>query len=295
LRIFLTGATGFTGGHLLPLLLQRGWTVRCYVRNPGQVAALERKGAGAAIGDLGDVVALRRGMEGCDTLVNVASMGFGHVEGIISTAEGEGIQRAVFISTTAIFTSLKASSKKTRLEAEQRVQQSRLAWTILRPTMIYGDARDRNMCRLVRFLGRIPVVPVIGTGEFLMQPVHVDDVAGAIVLALNSKETIGKCYTVSGHKALTYNEVVRTAARQMGRNPWIVHFPARPMAWVLNTLESLRIRVPIKAEQIERLNEDKAFPWEDAARDFGYTPRTFEAGIGQEIASMGLAHQNRKS
>src|SRR6185436_9257337 len=114
-----------------------------------------------------------------ETLVYCASMGFGHVPPLVAALESAGVRRAVFVSTTAIYTSLPAPSKAIRLEAERLVQASSLDWTILRPTMIYGTPRDRNVSRLLRYLRRWPVFPVCGNA--LWQPVHVKDVAAAVV------------------------------------------------------------------------------------------------------------------
>ena len=119
------------------------------------------------------------------------------------------VRRAVFVSTTAIFTKLNAGSKVVRKAAEAAITSSGLDTTILRPTMIYGTPGDRNMIRLVRWLDRWPLLPVFGNGRSLQQPVHVSDVAWAVVQALESPATIGRQFNISGAAPLTYNDVVR--------------------------------------------------------------------------------------
>src|SRR5205814_8821341 len=108
----------------------------------------------------------------------------GHAPALVATARAAGIERAVFISTTAIFTALNAPSKAVRVAAEKTIGESGLRATILRPTMIYGSARDRNMARLIRYLRRWPVIAVAGSGVHLQQPIYVDDVARAVADAL---------------------------------------------------------------------------------------------------------------
>ena len=228
-------------------------------------------------------------MVGNDALVNVASVGFGHAPTIVSAAEAAGIRRAVFVSTTAIFTALNAGSKSARMAAEDTIRSSSLETTILRPTMIYGSSRDRNMCRLIRFLSQWRVVPVFGKGTHLQQPVHVRDVAWAVANALVTPTTIGREYNISGAFPLTYNDVIDTITAELGRRVTRCHLPVRPVTTALTCFEALNIRMPLKAEQIARLNEDKAFEWSDAARDFGYSPRTFESGIREELCEMGFA------
>jgi nucleoside-diphosphate-sugar epimerase len=174
------------------------------------------------------------------------------------------------------------------MAAEQCIRHSRLRWTILRPTMIYGTGQDRNFSRLIRFLARTPIVPIFGSGEFLMQPIHVEDLAHSIAQVLGSEAAMRKAYNLAGANPLTYNDAVRTICRLMGKRPPLLHLPARPLVWLLRAAERLSIRPPIRAEQIERLNEHKAFAWDEAARDFGFRPRTFAEGIRREILELGL-------
>lgn len=286
MRALLTGATGFTGSFVLPRLAKQAGAVRCLVRNPLAADALRAAGCEVVVGDFEDSAALERAMRGCDTLVNVASLGFGHAPAIVRAAETAGVGRAVFVSTTAIFTGLNAPSKKARVEAEDCIRHSKLRWTILRPTMIYGSERDRNICRLIRAVRRWPVLPVVGPGTFLMQPVLVDDLAEAIVRAATSEMAIAREYNVSGRAPLSYNELVQTVAEEAHERIRLFHLPVAPMVRMLRAGETLGLRLPIKAEQVERLNENKAFDWGSAARDFEFAPRDFRSGVRLEIQRM---------
>jgi nucleoside-diphosphate-sugar epimerase len=222
-------------------------------------------------------------MRGMDALVSVASLGFGHADSIVRAAQEAEIQRAVFVSTTAIFTQLNARSKHVRLAAEAAIQASGLKYTILRPTMIYGSRRDRNMWRLIRFMRYSPIVPVFGDGNYLQQPIYVGDVARAIVNCLCNEQTIGKSYNIAGKSPLTYNQVIDTIAGQMKKRVWKIHIPSKPVVSLLEFFESLHIPFPIKAEQVLRLNENKNFSYEEAAKGFGFSPLSFEEGIKVEL------------
>jgi nucleoside-diphosphate-sugar epimerase len=240
-------------------------------------------------GDLTDARSLTRALSGADLLVNVASLGFGHAPNIVESAIAAGIKRAVFVSTTAVKTTLNAPTKSIRLAAEDTIRRSGLAYTILRPTMIYGSARDRNICRLIRFLNRWPVIPIVGDGQHLQQPVYVGDVAAAIVQSLEASTAVGQTYDISGAAPVTYNELIDIVCALMHRKVRKVHVPVRPVVGILGALERVRLKLPIRAEQIRRLNEDKAFDHESAARDFGYRPLSVAEGIGLELEEMNLA------
>lgn len=283
MKIFVTGATGFTGTRVVPLLLKSGYNVRCLYRASSDRYPLAGLDIEWALGDVSDPQSLTSAMQGTDALVNVASLGFGHAESILRSANEAGVKRGIFISTTAIFTQLNAGSKSVRLAAEEAIQASGLDYTILRPTMIYGSPRDRNMWRLIRLLRITPVMPIFGDGESLQQPIFVDDVAQAVLLALQTDATIGKSYNIAGKAPLTYNQVIGTVASALGKRVWKLHLPYMPIVHLLQFTERMKFRLPIKAEQVLRLNENKAFSYEEARRDFGFSPRSFEEGLQTEI------------
>ncbi len=286
MKVLATGATGFTGSRVVPLLLQSGYQVRCLTRATSDRAPLSALRVEWVTGDLSNPETLTSAMRGMDALVNIASLGFGHADSILRSAKEAGVRRAIFISTTAIFTQLNAGSKSVRLAAEEAIQASGLDYTILRPTMIYGGPRDRNMWRLIRLLRITPIMPIFGDGQSLQQPIFVDDVAQAVLLALQNDITIGKSYNIAGKAPLTYNQVVNTVASALGKRVWKLHLPYMPIVRALQFTEEIKIRLPIKAEQVLRLNENKVFSYEEARRDFSFSPRGFEEGIGMEIARV---------
>lgn len=223
---------------------------------------------------------------GAEALVNIASLGFGHAPTIVSAGEEAGMKRALFVSTTSVFTRLEARSKAVRVAAEETVRRSALDWTILRPTMIYGTPEDRNMARLLRLVRRVPVVPLPGGGRGLQQPVHVDDLAEAVVTALERPVAVGREYEVAGPDALTLRQLVGEAAAAVGRRPVLVTVPLAPVAAAASLTEKALGRSWLRAEQIERLAEDKCFDIGPARDDLGFEPRSFSQGIAQEAALL---------
>ena len=285
MKLFVTGATGFTGSQLVPFLLQNGYQVRCLYRPTSDRSVLPEPEIEWVLGDLSDTDSLSASMQGTYALMNIASLGFGHADSILHAAKDSGIQRAIFLSTTALFTQLNTKSKSIRLDAERAIRSSGLQYTILRPTMIYGSPRDRNMWRMIQFMRRSPIVPIFGDGNSLQQPIHVDDVAQAVIQCLVSGKTICKSYNIAGKHPLTYNQVIDTIAAQINKRVMKFHIPSATAVAVMRFFERLHIPLPIKAEQVLRLNENKDFEYEDAANDFGFTPLSFEDGLRMELKS----------
>jgi len=281
--IAVSGANGFTG-RFVCAELQRRQQVFVAVLRPGtDVAWMKSRQIPVRFADLNDQKQLASALSGCSILLNVASIGFGAAPFIVQACGMAGVKRVVFVSTTAIFTQLNAGSKVVRQAAEVVITSSGLDFTILRPTMIYGTPGDRNMIRLVRWLNRFPVLPVFGNGRSLQQPVHVSDVAWAVVEAAMTEAAIGRCFNLSGATALTYNEVVQLTALALGKRVSRLHLPSGLIVACLQMLERLNISLPIKSEQILRLNENKAFSHEEACSTFGYDPMGFGQGIFSEV------------
>ena len=305
MRLLVTGGSGFLGRFVLSEAAMRGHGCVALARSPSAAQAVAARGAEPLAGDLDDPAGLARAFAAakCDALVNLASLGFGHAPAIVAAATGAGLDRAVFVSTTAVSTGLAAPTKAVRLAAEELIRASPLAWTILRPTMIYGAPGDRNLSRLLALLAgtrRLPLgrtgrpVPVPGGGGGLQQPVHVVDLAGAVLAAAERPQTAGECYDVAGPEPLTFAELLTTAAAAAGTRVRLVPVPLALVVALTRAYERVARRPRITAEQWERLAEDKAFAVEAAARDLGYAPRSFATGISDEAAALGLGRPARR-
>jgi uncharacterized protein YbjT (DUF2867 family) len=300
-RLLVTGGSGFLGRFVLAEAAVRGHSCVALVRSPSAGRAVAARAAEPLAGDLDDPAGLARAFAAarCDALVNLASLGFGHAPAIVGAAVDAGLKRAVFVSTTAVTTALPAPAKAMRLAAEEEIRSSPLVWTILRPTMVYGAPGDRNLGRLLQLLARaqrlpairsgLPLpIPVPSGGGRLQQPVHVVDLAGAVLAAVERAQAAGQCYDVAGPEPLTFAELLTTAAAAVGSRVRLVPVPLAPVIGLTRGYERVSRRPRIRAEQWQRLAEDKAFAVGAAARDLDYAPRSFAAGIRGEARSLGL-------
>lgn len=284
MKTLVTGATGLLGGAFVDLLIARGREVRCLVRGESpNVSRLDQERVEVVRGDAGSAADLLRALSGADALVHVA--GIEYAPQVVRAARGAGVERIVVVGSTSAHSSYEFRSEPKR-RMENVVRQSELSWTIVRPTMIFGSELDKNMRRLLRFLDRSPVFPIFGSGENLWQPVYYKDCARGVLAALERPEAISESYDLPGAEPLSYMELVCTAAATLDKKPRLVNVPLEPVRKLLKFAESLSLPLPVKSEQVQRLREDKAYPYEKARDDLGYAPRAFAEGIALEVARL---------
>jgi uncharacterized protein YbjT (DUF2867 family) len=291
MRLLVIGGSGFLGGHVLHEAARRGHHTVALARSPAAARAVTACGAQPLAGDLDHPRCLDAAFTaaGCEALLSLASLGFGHGPAIVAAAEEAGIRRAVFVSTTAITTTLDPPAKQVRQAAERQIRCCGLAWTILRPTMIYGAPGDRNLSRLLALLTWARMLPVPGGGQRLHQPVHVADAAGAVLAAVERPASIGRIYDVAGPEPLPFADLLRACAAAVGSTTTFVPVPLAPMIALARVHQRLSRHPRIKAEQLQRLGEDKAFAISEATADLGYAPRPFREGIREQAQALGLA------
>lgn len=287
-KIIVVGATGFTGSRVMQELANvPDIEVTCLVRSPQKLQNWQGANPLTIIeGDLDNVASMQQAFKGQDALIFVASMGFGHMPDVVRVGEEAGVKKAVFTSSTAIFTRLPAQSKDGREGGEAAVKQAQFDWTILRPTMIFGCRGDRNMERMVRTLKKTPLFMVPGSGQALQQPIFVGDVAKAVVAALFAEGTENKAYNISGKEPLTFNQLVKKTGAALGKSIPIINVPLWMIMPFVKLYNAISKKPRLTEEQILRLNENKAFDHQDAMNDFGFQPRPFEEGIENLISEL---------
>ena len=197
-----------------------------------------------------------------------------------------GARRVIAFGSTSRFSKEASSSPGERAlarrlaEAEARLASEAeargIAWTVFRPTLVYGCGRDQNVARVARLIRRYGVFPLAGEARGLRQPVHADDLAAACVAALGAPAAFNRAYDLSGGETLSYRAMVAAIARACGRRP---RLPAVPVG-LLRAAIGLARHWPggrdLTVGMAERMNQDLCFDHAEATRDFGYRPRAFD-------------------
>ena len=282
MKVLVSGGTRLLGQGFLEMLRDSGGhEIRCLVRRTSPVERL--RGLELVYGDAADVCSLEQALKGTEAFVHIA--GIEYVPQILEAMRRAEVERLVAVSSTSAYSKFEFRSAP-RLTNEALLKKSGIRWTIVRPSMIYGSELDHNMHKLLRFLDRSPVFPLFGNGENLWQPVYFEDLARGMYAALTQQGTEGQIYDLPGERPLRYLDLVRTAASALGKRVCIAKIPSEPVRRGLLVTERLKIPLPIKSEQVLRLREDKAYPYEKAQEELGYTPRSFEEGIAAEVRRL---------
>lgn len=285
--LYVTGITGHSGRWFCERLINEGYKgkIRCVVLEGTDTSFLGCTGLDLEIvvGDLNDQEFLNSTMTGCNTVLHIASIFYSR--NVITAAVLNKLEWAILVHTTGRYSKYKsASAEYIAIEESVLKFKEKIGITVLRPTMIYGSSRDMNMFKLITFLHKIKFFPMFGDGKNLMQPVHSRDLGNAYYdVLVNRSKTYNKEYNLPGEYPMPYIELVKVVSNTLGRKNTIVKIPlwiAIPAAKCYNAL----FRKPIiSVEQVLRMQEDKAFGYEEAIKDFGYSPVSFEKGIIEEV------------
>lgn len=285
--LFVTGITGHTGKWFLKRLVEENYKgkIRCLVRENSNTDLIDKSGLNIekVYGDLDNKSSLENLMSGVETVVHISTILFSN--NVIDAAIKNNVKWAILVHTTGRFSKFKSASEEyIKIEDGLLKKRDKIGITVLRPTMIYGSSGDRNMYKLVDYLYRHKFFPMFGQGENLMQPVHAKDLGNAYYDVLMKKETtFNKEYNLSGMEPIKYIDLVRCVSRTLNRNNIIVKIPLGFSIFSAKIYNAIDKKAFISVEQVLRMQEDKAFSFEPAVVDFGYSPLSFEEGIKGEV------------
>lgn len=158
-----------------------------------------------------------------------------------------------------------------------------VAWTVLRPNLIYGRGKDRNVTSAARFILRAGFYPVAAPATGLRQPVHADDLGAAAVAVFGRPETARRAYNLGGGETLAYREMIGRIFDALDRPRRLVAVPG--LASLADMAGFVLRRPALNGDVIRRMNRDLAFDDGAAGRDFGYAPQPFLANGRADLGS----------
>jgi uncharacterized protein YbjT (DUF2867 family) len=301
MKVFLTGATGFVGRHMLERLLAEGHAVRAAVRGlPGQnsrlVAHTQHLGRKDDFqwvhGDIVEGTRLDEGMQGCDAVIHLVGIivekgtnTFERVHhlgtrNVVEAAKRAGIKRFVQMSALGVRANGVAPYQTTKWKGEEEVRQSGIPFCILRPSLIFGEG-DGFVTQMMATMRSAPLLrPVPGDGTPKFRPIAVEDVTTCFLRALTYEAATNQTVDLGGADELTLNEVLEEIARCAGVRKPAVHIPMPLMMAGATVAQKLLKNPPVTVDQLRMLREGSTCDIGPMKRIFGVNPRGF-AGCGR--------------
>lgn len=282
--LLITGITGLTGKFLYKEI-QKSYEnkeVKYLVRSTSDISWLSEND-NLVFGDISSVDSIKHAFEDVTEVLHLAPRN--QLLNILKVCEYHDINRIYYVNSTGIYSDFKRSSH-VDLRNEVLLKNSNLMYTIIRPTMIYGNIQDGNIHILTKIMSRTPIYPIIGSGNGLMHPIYAGDLAKVIVNAINKEElTRFKEYNVAGKEPITYEQLLKEIATAMNKKVFFLKIPYT-LALLIGKIGDKIPNKIINHEKILRLKEDKNFDYSLARTDLGFEPLSFKEGISLEIEAL---------
>jgi NADH dehydrogenase len=279
--IFVTGGSGFVGGHVVHELRGRDLAVRCLVRDPRKAAKLAGWGCELSEGDMTDPVALRRGVDGTETVIHLVSIRQGREEqfrrimvdgtrDLLAAAKEAGVRR--FVHMSALGTSEAAKDLvpyyRAKWEMEKLVRAAGIPHVIFRPSFVFGPDGGilPTFAKLARFA---PVTPIIGSGRQRIQPIWADDVATYFADGVARDDVTGRTFELGGPDVVSWNEFWTRLKTVRGMRRPSIHVPVSVMRVNALVTERLPGNIPLTRDLLKMLEYgDNVVSNDDAVRTF---------------------------
>lgn len=293
--IFVTGGSGFIGRRFLAALKQGGFDrVTCLTRTP--VVSTESESAGWKFlpGDLSTPESYSSHLAQADLVVHLAAatgnaspeelrrINVDATRRLLHECERHGVSRMLYISSIAAkYRDLEHYAYgRSKAEAEAAVRESRVDYTILRPTIVLGQGSP--IWQRLQAMATLPLPLVIGNGKARVQPIDVADVARAMVVLLQRSRFSGEILELGGPEVVTFDELIRRirAACQRSGRP-VVHLPAGAIRGALSVASRMfGSRLPVSAGQLVPFTSDGVADPSDLATELRPGMTTLDALLG---------------
>lgn len=282
--ILITGGTGFIGAHLLKKL--KATKIRCLVRKDITLG----DNVETVKGDLTDVKSLEEATKGVSVVVHLAAViksnkkedfekiNIKGTKKLIEACIKNKVKRFIHISSYDAILNDRYDYAYSKLKSEEILKNSGLDYLILRPTVVYGKNDKESLGGLFNIIKKYSFAPVIGNGEYKLQPVYIDDLIKVILICLKSNN-VNKTYFIAGSEALTFNQIIDQMAKVLSKKVIRIHFPLWLLKILLKPYELLSKHPYLTYKKILAVTENKICDITQIEKEFNFRPMGFEEGL----------------
>ena len=286
--IAVTGATGFVGSHLIPVLEAGGHRVRAISRDGAR-----RPEWGENVVPLAGDVVTGAGMDaalvGADALVHLVAIpreiggrrfeavNVGGVRTVVEAARRGGVRRMVHLSVLGVTDDPHYRYLASKARGEEIVRASGLEWVVLRPSLLFGE-RDGffNLIKTTLTWWSPGIVAIPGDGHAEFQPLAADDLAIAIERCIVDEDRAGSTYEIGGPDRLTYRQIVDRVMAATGKRRLKLNLPVPLISALTAVTDRVLPIFPVSHDQIASLGRPNATELDAFVRAFGVEPRPLD-------------------
>ena len=295
MKIFVTGAAGFVGSHLVPFLIKNGHRVTALVR-----AKKEKKGidsdAKVIVGDLAKLSNWQNALRDNDLIVHLAAQISSKTHdkfrrnnviatrNLITAAKRAKIKKIILFSSAAVTSIRKDWYSKTKEEKEKIVIKSKIPYIIIRPSMMYGPGDTKNMGWLISIVKKFPIIPLPGGGKFGRQPIYIDDICKIVVKLISGRHD-NKIYEIHGFEYVTMKTMVETIIKNLNAKKIVIKIPVPLLILAFAIGEKVLPNPKFTVDQIKSLISGEKFKGQAWWKTFDIIPTRFDQGIAKMIKS----------
>ena len=261
-RVLVTGASGFIGSALVPRLVAAGHAPRLFVRRAP--ATPPAAGVEMVQGDLTDAASLGNAVKGMDAVIHLGAatsagrtdpalayrVNVGGASALVAACRAAHCRRIVAVSTQHVHLARPGVYGRTKRIADTIFLGSGLDVTVLRPSLVYGAGGQGVFAKIAALAAKLPVIPVVGPGQWHLRPVWVQDLNAVIIETLARPQTVGRTYDVGGRERVTYDEMLAAICKTLGKPCRPLHLPI-PLCFILAWfLERVLPNPPLTTENV---------------------------------------------
>jgi nucleoside-diphosphate-sugar epimerase len=267
MKILISGAAGLVGQNLILRLQAQGYNeIIAIDKHKTNLEILSK--TNPAIETIYSDIAIKSGWEeklkNIDTLIILhAQIGgineeeftannINATQNLLEAAKQYGIKNIIHISSSVINSMAVDFYTESKKAQEQLVKDCSIPWVILRPTLMFGWFDRKHTGWLARFMKKSPVFPIPGTGEYIRQPLFVNDFCDIIISCLSGKYS-GKIYDITGMEEISYINLMRKIKKCCDAKSLILKIPYSLFRILLQIYSLIDSNPPFTVKQLKAL------------------------------------------
>ncbi len=233
-KILIIGGTGYIGTPLVKKLMSNHYDITLLVREKSSFRD-EFRGCKYFVGDLLDKESLLKNINNFDLVIDLAAVirtinkkryqeNIIGVKNLIDVLKTKIIQRIIYFSTQSVNLKNKGPYSKSKEISEELIRESGLNYIIIRPNYVYGIDKTNDFYRMASFISKFRIVPIIGNGNYKIQPIFKDDLVNIVFGSVDNFKS-RSIIEISGKETISINEIAKLIGESLKIKPLTLHIP----------------------------------------------------------------------